>query len=109
MSHRQRRGQLTTVKANNSEKTKTVCNNSYIKTGPAEGENTLEQELNGRCTPNPHISRKYRVYVKYLDKLQVRVFHIYTKKKKSCKYMSGNELFLSLMEILLSTTDTLDT
>jgi hypothetical protein len=43
MSHGQRRGQLTTVKANNSEKTTNVCNNSYIsKTEPAEEENTLE-------------------------------------------------------------------
>lgn len=36
------RGQFTTVKANNSEKSKTLYNNSYIsKTGPAEKENTI--------------------------------------------------------------------
>ena len=52
------RGQFTTVKANNSEKSKTVCNNSYIRLDLQKKKILLEQEVKGRYTPNPHISRK---------------------------------------------------
>lgn len=93
------RGQFTTVKANSSEKSKTICNNSYIRLD-LQKKILSEQELKGRYTPKPHISRKYRVYSEYLDKLQASALRIYTKKTNSYTRMFGKELFLSFMDTL---------
>lgn len=64
MSHGLRRGQLTTVIANNSEKTKTLCNNSYIsKTRHAVRRKYFGIRAKGKYTPN-HLSIKAK-YVKH--------------------------------------------
>jgi hypothetical protein len=87
------RGQFTTVKANNSEKSRTVCNNSYIsKTGPVEEENTLGTRGKRQIYPESlHQPKIQGVFNMPGQTSSVGSSYLY--RKKSYTFMFGNELF----------------
>jgi hypothetical protein len=98
------RGQFTTVKANNSEKSKTVCNNSYIrKTGPTEEENTFGTRGKRQIYPeSSHRSKVQGVFKMTGQISSMSSSYLNRDRKKAYTCMFGKDLFLSLKEKLRS-------
>lgn len=94
------RGQSTTVKASNSEKSKTVCNNSYIsRTGPAEEENTFGTSGKRHMYPESSYQPKIQgVFNMTGQTSSMSSSHLHREKKISYRSMFGNVLLLGLME-----------
>lgn len=89
------RGQFTTVKANNSEKSKTVCNNSYIsKTGPAEEENTFGTRGKRQIYPeSSHQPKIHGVFNMPGQTSSVSSSYLHTEKKFHIKVCSETSYF----------------